>query len=87
MNRMQFNEDAKLKKEIKMLKEKLSQFRKIRVTIEDFKDLINDEKRTEYLEQYGIKVIRISNLDVLKNFDGVCQYIDNVVKQSLSQLR
>ena len=49
--------------------------------------LINDEKRTEYLEQYGIKVIRISNLDVLKNFDGVCMFIDNVVKQSLSQLR
>ena len=45
--------------------------------------LINDEKRTEYLEQYGIKVIRISNLDVLKNFEGVCQYIDNVVMQSL----
>ena len=49
--------------------------------------LINDEKRTEYLEQYGIKVNRISKLDVLKNFEGVCQYIDNVVKQSLSQLR
>ena len=49
--------------------------------------LMNDEKRTQYLEQYGIKVIRISNLDVLKNFDGVCMYIDNEVKQSLSQLR
>ncbi len=49
--------------------------------------LVNDKKRTEYLEQYGIKVIRISNLDVLKNFEGVCQYIANVVKQSLSQLR
>ena len=49
--------------------------------------LFNDEKRTAYLEQYGIKVIRISNLDVLKNFDGVCMCIDNVVKQSLSQLR
>ena len=48
---------------------------------------INDEKRTEYLKQYGIKVIRISNLDVLKNFDGVCMCIDNEVKQSLSQLR
>ena len=33
------------------------------------------------------KVIRISNLDILKNFDGVCMCIDNVVKQSLSQLR
>ena len=31
-------------------------------------ELFNDEKRTAYLEQYGIKVIRISNLDVLKNF-------------------
>ena len=49
--------------------------------------LFNDEKRTAYLEQYGIKVIRISNLDVLKNFEGVCMYIDNAVKQSLSQLR
>ena len=49
--------------------------------------LLNDEKRTQYLEQYGIKVIRISNLDVLKNFEGVCMYIDNAVKQSLSQLR
>ena len=49
--------------------------------------LMNDEKRTQYLEQYGIKVIRISNLDVLKNFEGVCMYIDNAVKQSLSQLR
>ncbi|MBE7048379.1 MAG: endonuclease domain-containing protein [Ruminococcaceae bacterium] len=48
--------------------------------------LLNDEKRTEYLEQFGIKVIRISNLDVLKNFEGVCMHIDNVIKQSLSQL-
>ena len=49
--------------------------------------LINDAKRTEYLEQYGIKVIRISNLDVFKNFGGVCMCIDSEVKQSLSQLR
>ena len=49
--------------------------------------LVNDEKRTEYLKQYGINVVRISNLDVLKNFEGVCMCIDNAVKQSLSQLR
>ena len=49
--------------------------------------LINDKNRTEYLKQYGISVIRISNLDVMKNFEGVCMYIDNEVKQSLSQLR
>ena len=49
--------------------------------------LINDQKRTKYLEQYGIKVIRILNLDVLRNFEGVCMHIDNTVQQSLSQLR
>ena len=53
----------------------------------EYEGLVNDEKRTAYLEQYGIKVIRISNLDILKNFEGVCMYIDNAVKQSLSQLR
>ena len=53
---------------------------------EDF-GLLNDEKRTEYLEQYGIRVIRLSNVDVLKNFEGVCMHIDNAIRQSLSQLR
>ena len=47
----------------------------------------NDIERTEYLEKYGIKVIRISNLDVIKKFNWVCIYIDGAVKQSLSQLR
>ena len=45
--------------------------------------LLNDEKRTQYLNELGINVIRISNLDVLKNFEGVCKYIDEVVKQRL----
>ena len=45
--------------------------------------LMDDEKRTEYLSQFGIKVVRISNLDVLKNFEGVCTFIDNEVKQSI----
>ena len=42
--------------------------------------VINDEQRTKYLENYGIKVIRISNLDVLNNFDAVCIFIDDIVK-------
>ncbi len=49
--------------------------------------IIHDAKRTEYLEKYGIKVIRISNLDVMRNFESVCASIDCMVKQSLSQLR
>ncbi|MBQ3124246.1 MAG: endonuclease domain-containing protein [Clostridia bacterium] len=47
--------------------------------------IANDKKRTSYLQEYGINVIRISNFDVLKNFEGVCWYIDEVVRQSLSQ--
>ena len=42
-----------------------------------------DTLRTEFLEQYGLKVIRISNLDVNNNFEGVCLFIDSEVKQSL----
>ena len=46
-----------------------------------------DAERTAFLENYGLTVIRITNNEVSKNFRGVCEYIDNVVKQSLSQLR
>ena len=53
----------------------------------DDKGIEKDALRTEFLEQYGLKVIRISNLDITKNFEGVCIFIDNEVKQSLSQLR
>ena len=53
----------------------------------DDKGIEKDALRTEFLEQYGLEVIRISNLDINKNFEGVCIFIDNKVKQSLSQLR
>ncbi len=46
-----------------------------------------DAERTAFLNDYGLKVIRIPNNEVNKNFSGVCEYIDSVVKQSLSQLR
>ncbi len=42
-----------------------------------------DTVRTTFLEQYGIKVVRIPNNDVNNNFSGVCEYIDFLVKQSL----
>ncbi|MBE6755971.1 MAG: endonuclease domain-containing protein [Ruminococcaceae bacterium] len=44
-----------------------------------------DEERTKYLEEYGLKIIRIPNNEVNQNFRGVCEYIDKIVKQSLSQ--
>jgi len=45
-----------------------------------------DADRTVFLEGYGLTVIRIPNNEVNQNFQGVCEYINAVVKQSLSQL-
>ena len=44
-----------------------------------------DDERTEFLKEYGLKVIRIPNNEIGRNFRGVCEYIDAAVKQSLSQ--
>ena len=46
-----------------------------------------DAERTAFLEGYGLTIIRIPNNEVNSNFRGVCEYIDTIVKQSLSQLR
>ena len=46
-----------------------------------------DAARTEYLEQYGLTVIRIPNNEINHNFDGVCEYLYNLITKSLSQLR
>ncbi|MBR4077250.1 MAG: endonuclease domain-containing protein [Oscillospiraceae bacterium] len=50
-------------------------------------NLEKDAERTAFLERYGLRVIRIPNNEVNENFEGVCEYIDLAVKQSLSQLR
>lgn len=47
------------------------------------KGLEYDAARTDFLSQYGLSVIRIPNDEVNQNFDGVCEYIDNIVRQSL----
>ena len=44
-----------------------------------------DTERTAYLSQFGLTVVRIPNNEVHQNFDGVCEYIDAIVKQSLSR--
>ena len=46
-----------------------------------------DKQRTLFLEGYGLRVIRIPNIEVNRNFHGICEFIDRAVKQSLSQLR
>ena len=47
--------------------------------------IVKDFERTAFLQKYGLTIIRIPNNEISKNFRGVCEYIDNVVKQSLSQ--
>ncbi len=42
-----------------------------------------DAERTAYLQEYGLRVLRIPNNEVFGNFRGVCEYIDETVKQSL----
>ena len=49
--------------------------------------LIKDAERTAYLEQYGIKVIRIPNNLINSKFRDVCEYIDEVVKQAVEEER
>ena len=44
-----------------------------------------DEFRTEILEGYDLKVIRFTNRQIDTNFKGVCEYIDLVVKNALTQ--
>jgi len=51
----------------------------------DEKGLLKDKIRTDKIEQRGLLVIRIPNNEINKNFEGVCQYIDNIVKESLRQ--
>ncbi|MGM9680151.1 MAG: endonuclease domain-containing protein [Eubacteriales bacterium] len=46
-----------------------------------------DEKRTAFLEKYGLKEIRIPNTEIHNHFRGVCEYINHMAEQSLSQLR
>ena len=49
------------------------------------KGLKKDAERTEFLEQFGLKIIRIPNNEVHENFYGVCEYIDLQVKKALAE--
>jgi very-short-patch-repair endonuclease len=45
-----------------------------------------DQRRTEILEGYGLRVIRFSNRDVLENFDGVCWQIGEIISIKMNKL-
>ena len=42
-----------------------------------------DTRRTAFLSEYGLTVIRIPNTQIQQNFRGVCAYIERMVEQSL----
>ncbi len=46
--------------------------------------IINDEKRTQVLNKHNLEVLRFSNLDIDKNFTGVCAMIEEKIRESIS---
>ena len=40
-----------------------------------------DSQRTAMLNAHGIEVLRFSNIDIDRNFDAVCQYIENYINK------
>ena len=44
---------------------------------------VYDGYRTEFLEEYGITVLRIPNPEIHRNFEGVCKYIDMIVEHAV----
>ena len=46
------------------------------------KGLAYDRIRTEYLEDLGLTVLRVPNNEVKRNLRGVCEAIDELVRQA-----
>ena len=44
-----------------------------------------DAVRTQALNNLNVRVLRVCNKDIDRNFPGVCEYIDEVVQGSLPQ--
>ena len=44
-----------------------------------------DERRTKDLNAMNLTVVRICNLDIDRNFHGVCDYVNRLVQNSLPQ--
>ena len=43
-----------------------------------------DKARTDYLESQGLQVLRISNLDILRQFENVCSFIHSTVQNRIN---
>ena len=47
--------------------------------------LLKDKIRTERIEKRNLTVMRIPNGEINHNFEGICRFIDEFVKESLRQ--
>ncbi len=47
--------------------------------------IARDQLRTQELASMNVSVMRICNMDIDRNFTGVCEYIDLTVQNSLPQ--
>ena len=47
--------------------------------------LREDAERTEFLQQYGLIVVRFRNFRIRNNFKGVCEEIDAIIKSRLEE--
>ena len=45
-----------------------------------------DSLRTDVIEKYKLKVIRFSNNDIDKKFNGVCSVIDRTIQERISEI-
>ena len=46
---------------------------------------MKDKIRTEKIEKRDLTVMRIPNGEINHNFEGICRFIDEFVKESLRQ--
>ena len=44
-------------------------------------EIAYDQMRTEYMKSLGLKVVRVSNLDVMQRFRAVCEMINCAVQE------
>ena len=51
----------------------------------DENNQIKEIERTKYLQSQDIKVLRYSNLDVLRKFQSVCEEIDLIAKEQTAK--
>ena len=44
----------------------------------------SDHVRDAYMESLGLTVVRFSNLDIDQNFNYICEWIDNKIKEQIN---